>query len=132
MQRRTFLATSLAALAVPLAARAAGFVNYQPGVLETALGQGQTVLVDYSAKWCGTCKRQERVINALRSDNPAYDSAITFVKVDWDAFKKAEVTTSRGIPRRSTLILLRGDVELGRVVAGTSTQQIQALMDLAL
>lgn len=132
MHRRTFLATSVAALTVPFAAQAAGFVDYETGLIKSALEKGDTVLVDYSAKWCSTCKRQERVINALRSENPAYDSAMTFVKVDWDTFKKDDVTTSRGVPRRSTLILLRGDQELGRIVAGTSTEQIQALLDLAL
>lgn len=132
MNRRLFLASSSAVLLTPMSAFAAGFVNYKPGMIDKALSQGKTVLVDYSAKWCGTCKRQERVINALRGSNPAYDSALTFVKVDWDTYKREAVTTSRGIPRRSTLLVLRGDAELGRVVAGTSESQIKALMDLGL
>ena len=63
---------------------------------------------------------------------PAYDQAMTFVRVDWDDFRRETVVTSRNVPRRSTLILLRGDKELGRIVAGTSKKQIQGLMDLAL
>lgn len=66
------------------------------------------------------CKRQERVINALRAQDPAYDAAMTFVKVDWDEYGNQEVAVFRNIPRRSTLIVLRGEAELGRVVAGTS------------
>ena len=133
MKRRTFLVTAAAAAATaPIAAQAAGFVNYKPGLINKALAGGKTVFVDYSATWCGTCKRQERVINALRGKNPAYDSAMTFVKVDWDTYKNDDVTVFRGIPRRSTLIVLRGDDELGRVVAGTSESQIKALMDLGL
>jgi hypothetical protein len=38
----------------------------------------------------------------------------------------------RGIPRRSTLIVLRGEDELGRIVAGTSESQIKGLMDKGL
>lgn len=38
----------------------------------------------------------------------------------------------RSIPRRSTLIVLRGDEELGRIVAGTSEAQIKGLMDKGL
>jgi len=37
-----------------------------------------------------------------------------------------------GVPRRSTLIVLKGDKELGRIVADTSKSSIKALMDTAL
>ncbi len=132
MHRRLFLAASLSLALAPLNAQAANFVDYTPGVIEAALAEGKTVFVDYSATWCGTCKRQERVINALRAADPSYDAAMTFVKVDWDTYKADDVTVFRGIPRRSTLIVLRGEDELGRVVAGTSEAQIKALMDAGL
>ncbi|MEO0371785.1 MAG: thioredoxin family protein [Pseudomonadota bacterium] len=132
MRRRTFIAAGLAALTIPATAWAAGFVDYTPGLIDQALADGKTVFVDYGAKWCTTCKRQERVINALREADPAYDAAMTFVKVDWDSFRNADVTVSRNIPRRSTLLVLRGEDELGRIVAGTGESQIKALMDLGL
>ncbi len=132
MNRRSFILAAAAAPFLTTSAMAAGFRDYKSGAIKAALKDGKTVLVDYSATWCSTCKRQERVINALRAADPAYDAALTFIKVDWDTYKSAEVTTSRGIPRRSTLIVLRGDKELGRVVAGTSESQIKALMDTAL
>ena len=107
MHRRLFLAAGLSLALTPLSGQAANFVYYTPGVIEAALAEGKTVFVDYSATWCGTCKRQERVINALRADDPSYDAGITFVKVDWDTYKADDVTVFRGIPRRSTLIVLR-------------------------
>jgi thioredoxin 1 len=132
--RRAFLGT-LGAMALTPAmamAMAEGFVDYTPGVIDAALAEGKTVFVDYSATWCSTCKRQERVINALRATDATYDSAMMFVKVDWDTYKSDDVTVFRGIPRRSTLIVLRGEDELGRLVAGTSESQIKDLMDLGL
>lgn len=132
LNRRRFLSACAAAVAMPVAALADGFVDYTPGVIETALQAGQTVFVDYSATWCGTCQRQGRVINDLRAQDPGYDAAMTFVKVDWDSYKNHAVTSSRNIPRRSTLIVLRGQEELGRIIAGTSTSQIKALMDKGL
>ena len=132
MERRTFLAATASFLVLPIAAKAATFVDYTPGLIQTALNQGRTVFVDFSATWCSTCRRQERVINALRAENAAYDSAMMFVKVDWDTFRNHQVTTSRGIPRRSTLLVLRGGNELGRIVAGTSQSQIKELMDKGL
>lgn len=132
MNRRLFLGTTFAAaLAVfaPKAVLAEGAVAYTPGVIQSALEEGQTVLVRYGAKWCTTCARQKRVINALRADDPAYDQALTFVDVDWDEYRRHDVTKDRNVPRRSTLILLKGDQELGRIVAGTSKRQIKDLMD---
>lgn len=131
MKRRTLLAAALTASLAPLSALA-DFVDYTPGLIQDALKDGKTVFVDYSATWCGTCKRQGRVINSLRDANPAYDEAMTFVKVDWDTYKSHEVTVFRDIPRRSTLLVLRGDDELGRIVAGTSESDIKALMDKGL
>ena len=132
MKRRTFITASLSATLLPLPALAVEFVDYTPGLIDAALAEGRTVFVDYGAVWCTTCKRQERVINALRAADPAYDAAMMFVKVDWDTYKSADVTLARNIPRRSTLLVLRGENELGRIVAGTSESQIKELMDKGL
>lgn len=134
MERRIFLTAALAAT-LPLPALAGGlktvdFDNSDP--IRAALKAGKTVFVDYAADWCSTCAVQERVINALREGNPDYDANIVFVRVDWDDFGNAPVSVERNIPRRSTLIALKGDDELGRIVAGTSEADIKALMDRAL
>lgn len=130
MKRRNFLAAALlSASLAPLSASAADTVDYSPGVIDSALAEGKTVFVDYSATWCTTCARQARVIEALREANPHYDEAMIFVNVDWDTYKQHDITVLRNIPRRSTLILLRGEEELGRIVAGTSESQIKELMD---
>lgn len=72
------------------------------------------------------------MIGALKAENPAYAEAITFVNVDWDTYRTAELTRSLNIPRRSTLVVLKGDAELGRIVAGTGKSEIKALLDTAL
>ncbi len=72
------------------------------------------------------------MLKKLRASNPQYDQAITFIKVDWDTYKNHKVTTSRRIPRRSTLVLLKGGKEVGRVVAETRESRIKALLDQAL
>lgn len=135
MNRRSFLATSVAALMLPAAGFAAGLKTVEfdkTDPIKAALKQGKTVFVDYSAHWCSTCAVQERVINALRQENSAYDANIVFVRVDWDKYGNAPVSRDRNIPRRSTLIALKGKKELGRIVAGTSEAAIKKLMDKAL
>lgn len=133
MNRRHFLITTTALVAMPIAALAAEeWIDYQPGVIQSLLDEGKTVLVDYSAVWCSTCKAQERVMDDLRAFNPAYNEAMVFVRVDWDDYGRHTVTTSRKIPRRSTLLVLRGSEELGRIAAGTRVADIEALMNLGL
>ncbi|WP_298567088.1 thioredoxin family protein [uncultured Aliiroseovarius sp.] len=131
MKRRDFLTLTAAAAFAPLTLRAA-IADYAPGLVTKALENGETVFLDFKASWCSTCAAQERVINALLEENPAYDQSITFINVDWDEHGKSELAKSLRIPRRSTLVVLKGDQELGRIVAGTSVSDIKALMDTAL
>lgn len=135
MNRRDFIAlTAVISLAAPLPALAemAKDIDYSPEALQAALADGQTVFLDFKASWCTTCAAQGRVINALRGENPAYDKGITFMTADWDQWGKSQIVRDLNVPRRSTLIVLRGDQELGRIIAGTAQKDIKALLDRAL
>ena len=131
MIRRTFL-TSAAALAFAGPAIAATGTAYTPGLVRKELAEGKTVFVDFYTDWCTTCRSQERTINALLAENPAYEQNVSFISVDWDVHANSDLAKSLNIPRRSTLVVLKGDNELGRIVAGTKQSEIKALMDAAL
>ncbi|MGR3712548.1 MAG: thioredoxin family protein [Shimia sp.] len=130
MHRRSFIALSAAALALPAVASAT--VHYTPGLVKKHLAAGDTVFLVFGTEWCTTCAAQDRTINALKAANPDYETNVTFIHVDYDEFGQAALTRDLKIPRRSTLVVLKGDQELGRIVAGTSKSQIKALMDTAL
>ncbi len=135
MKRRDFLCLAPVTLALPLvpgALWAADRVFYKPGLAEAAMQDGKVILLDFWTNWCTTCAAQDRVVDALRAANPAYDKAVTFITVDWDKYAESDLSKSLQIPRRSTLVALKGKVELGRIVAGTSRADIKALMDQAL
>jgi thiol-disulfide isomerase/thioredoxin len=132
MNRRMFLATSAAVVLMPLALRAAEPLLYAPGSAEADMAAGKIVLLDFWASWCSTCAAQERVLTALKEEIPAYAEKIIFYKVDWDLYATESLARGLNIPRRSTLVLLRGRTELGRIVAGTGKDEIRALLDLAL
>lgn len=131
MQRRDFLLLTATVSLVPALGHASG-LEYTPGLVDRGLADGKTVFVDFSASWCSTCAAQERVINALRTENPAYDQALTFVRVDWDLHGRGDLSRRLNIPRRSTLVVLKGEAEIGRIVAGTGRAQIKDLMDAGL
>lgn len=132
MNRRDLLTTSVAFALAPLALRAAEPVLYTQGAAEAAMDAGKVVVLDFWASWCSTCAAQGRVLAELKAANPAYEEKIVFFKIDWDEFGTGDLSTALGIPRRSTLVALKGRDELGRIVAGTGTEEIKALLDLAL
>ena len=131
MDRRTFLSLATASAALPAAALA-DILDYTPGLVKERLANGETVFLDFTASWCSTCRSQGVTIRELKKDNPAYGEAVTFIDVDWDQYGRSELAMSLRIPRRSTLVVLKGDAELGRVVAQTSRSVIKELMDTAL
>lgn len=131
LSRRLFTATAVAGMAMlaalPLSAR--NVVTYEPPLLADYVASGEPFLLDFSATWCTTCHAQERVLDALQAENPAYD-AIPILRVDWDTYRSSELVAELAIPRRSTLVMMQGEEELGRVVAGTGRDQIATLLDL--
>lgn len=131
MDRRQFI-LSAAALGVAGPAFAASGVDYTPGLVQQELDAGKTVFIDFYTDWCTTCRAQQRVISALKSENPDYQANISFVSVDWDKYRNSDLARGLNIPRRSTLVVLRGEEELGRIVAGTRQSAIRELMDTAL
>jgi thiol-disulfide isomerase/thioredoxin len=135
MKRREFISFGAAAFLLPTMALAkvSAPVEYQDeGEIAKLLSEGKTVFVDFYTDWCTTCRTQGRLIKALRQGNPDYDKNMVFVKVNWDFYSISKVAKKYKIPRRSTLLMLRGNEELGRIVAGTSKNQIRQLMDLGL
>ena len=131
MDRRTFI-LSLAALLAAGPALAANGKTYKKGLVESELAAGKTVFVDFYTDWCSTCRAQGTKIRKLMAENPAYEANISFIKVDWDQHAGSQLVKKLNIPRRSTLVALKGDQELGRIVASTNSDKIKALMDAAL
>ena len=134
MQRRHFLLATAALSILPQfgAARSDAWLEYREGLVRSLLEDGETVFLDFWASWCATCRAQERVVSELLQQNPAYEANIRFVVVDWDVWSRHAIATNLRIPRRSTLVMLRGNRELGRVVAETKVSAIKELLDLGL
>lgn len=131
MKRREFIALAGAATLAPMLANAST-VEFAPGVVKAQLAAGKTVFVDFYTDWCSTCRAQGRNIQALRRANPAYDENIVFVKIDWDIYSRSAIAQKYKIPRRSTLLILKGNMELGRNVANPTQSSIKKLLDMGL
>lgn len=132
MNRRTLILSGAATLVLPAVPAFAAPLDYTPGLAKERLDAGETVFLDFKASWCGTCRAQERVLTKLKAANPAYEQNVTFINVDWDTYGNSQMADRLKIPRRSTLVVLKGNQEIGRLVADTSERNIKKLMDAAL
>jgi hypothetical protein len=70
-------------------------------------------------------------VRALLDSNPDYRT-VTIMRVDWDTHRRDDFVAELKIPRRSTLVMFRDGNEVGRVVAQTGTDAIEALFKAAL
>ena len=132
MKRRIFLSAVFSILITSQVGYAKDRIFYSPGLAEAAIKEGKVVFLDFWTNWCTTCVAQDRVIRELRSSNQTYDSRITFITVNWDQYSDAQISKRLKVLRRSTLIAMKGNKELGRLVAATSRKDIKELMDKAL
>lgn len=70
-------------------------------------------------------------MRALIDSNPEY-RAVTVFRVDWNQYSRDRIVSLLKIPRRSTLVMFNKGEEVGRVVAQTNRDAIEALFKAVL
>ena len=95
---------------------------------ETEVIQAQgTVLVDFSAKWCGPCKKLEPLLHELADE---YDSRLKVVKVD---VEMAPNTAAKfGVLSVPTLLFFRDGNVKDQVMGLVSKQALADRVDKVL
>jgi thiol-disulfide isomerase/thioredoxin len=119
------LAFSLTASALP--AVALTIEPYDAAKYGEALTAGRTVVLDFHADWCGTCKKQASVLESLATD-PALEN-VTVLKVDFDAAK--DLRKEWNVRKQSTLVVVDQSGEIARATGETSPKRITSLMTRA-
>ncbi len=127
--RRTLIAAvALAAAGVPALAFSGAATKFTPDALMAAQKSGKPVLVEVSAPWCPTCKAQKAVFLELGKMDKYKSFAV--IEVDFDSQKDA--LKALNAKMQSTLIVYKGDKEMGRLVGDAKKESIEALLSKAL
>jgi thioredoxin 1 len=125
--RRIFAAIAIAVVAA-LAVPALAATRFTPAALAEAQKAGKSILVEVSAPWCPVCKAQKVVLGEL-SKQPRFKSIVKF-EVDFDTQK--DVLKTLNVRMQSTLIVYKGDKEMGRLAYDAKKESIEALLAKAL
>lgn len=85
------------------------------------------ILVHVTATWCGTCQQQLRIVAGL-ANRPDYRDFEIF-QIDFDSQREASQHFNA---LQSTMIVYRGQREIGRIFAEANPTSIETLLRRAL
>ena len=93
--------------------------NFQAEVLNS----DKPVFVDFWASWCGPCKMQAPIFDAVAEEN----EGVVFGKVNVD--EEQELALAYGVSTIPTLILFKGGQQVTRLVGVHSEDDLQEIID---
>ncbi len=106
----------------------AGEMPFTTQAFQDAQKAGKPILVEIHASWCPTCKAQKAILSDLLPEPKFKDMVV--LRVDFDSQKDA--VSEFGARIQSTLVVYKGDKEVGRSVGDTDPASIAALLDKGL
>lgn len=128
LSRRTLFAAAILSFAAIHAGYAGEEKPFTSASFAAAQNAKQPILVEIHASWCPTCKAQAPILGSLISKPEFMNMAV--LKVDFDAQK--DIVRQFGAQMQSTLIVFKGDKEVGRSVGDTNPASIAALLGKAI
>lgn len=102
--------------------------KFTDAALTAAQQAGKPVLVEVAAPWCPTCKAQRPIIDKLTGTEKY--KGFVLLTVDFDSQKDA--LRKLNARSQSTLIVYKGQTEVGRSVGDTNPASVEALLAKAL
>lgn len=94
---------------------------------QEVIAQGLPVVIDFSATWCGPCKKIAPIIEELAAE---YEGKVNIFKCDVD--ENDELTSKYGIRNVPTVIFLKGeeivDKHVGAAPKSTFVEKVEALL----
>ena len=123
---RSFFYTSLMAASVSMVL--AGELPFDQKKFDTAVAGGKSIVVDFSATWCPTCKAQKPIVDKLMA-LPKYKTVTLFV-ADYD--KEVALKKQLRVAQQSTFVVFKGGKEVARSTGQTDPDVLASVFDKAL
>lgn len=120
--RFTFSKAMLIAAALVLPTLAHAAQPYEAKALQAAQAANKPVLIDVTAPWCPTCRKQKPIVQQIEQERPD----LVILDVDFDSAK--DVLRQLKVQNQSTLIVYRGAKEIGRSTGETDPAAIRAMV----
>lgn len=95
--------------------------------LNEILEKSPVTLVDFSARWCGPCKKLLPMLEDL-SKEPKM-SSVNFIKIDVD--DNQEISEVMNVQAMPTIVIFKGTKEVEYIV-GANIEKIRVALDQAL
>jgi len=95
------------------------YQDFSQAAYDAALTDGKTVILDFHADWCPTCRANEPIITGVFSKNT--DANIVGFKVDYD--KEVDLKREFNIASQSTIIKTSADGDTEQLGPGTVTAE---------
>jgi thiol-disulfide isomerase/thioredoxin len=121
------LALAAALLLATTVSHALTVTPYTPAALAAAQKAGEPLVLHFHATWCPTCRAQDKVFDALKTD-PSLK--VTLMEVDYDQEKALEKQMK--VTAQSTLVVLHGATERSRSTGETDPARLKALLQSAI
>lgn len=86
------------------------------------------MVVDFSARWCPTCKAQKSIVDKLMA-SPQYKTVTLFV-ADYD--KEVDLKKQLRVVQQSTFVVFKGGKEITRSTGQTDKDVLASVFDKAL
>ncbi len=124
----TVAAVAAVAVVLPTAFAYAAVTEFTMESFKAAQKAGKPIVVDVWASWCPTCKAQGPVLSKLLADPKNKD--VVMLRVNFDT--QLDVLKAFNVQSQSTLIVFKGEKEMGRSVGDTNAGSIGALLASAI
>ncbi len=97
-------------------------VSYSSSELLDIIANTPNVVVDFSASWCGPCKRMEPILNSLAAEFPT----IAIIKVDVDLFDN--VGAVHNVMSYPTFVFFKNGKKVSSQVGSKSPKEFKSLL----
>ncbi len=77
-------------------------------------------VLDFYADWCGPCKMMDPILNEVESE---LKGKLSFDKINVD--EKTDIAQKFGIMSIPTYVVMKDDIEIGRLIGYVSKQEFK-------